>query len=46
MDDRRLREVFSKFVKDRSQASGSAMTDEQTKELFNLFQQWEASQPR
>jgi TRAP-type uncharacterized transport system substrate-binding protein len=46
LDDRRLREVFAKFVKDRSAASGSAMTDEQTQALFTMFQQWQASQPK
>lgn len=46
MDDRRLQELFSKFIKDRSQASGAPMTDEQTKELFTMFMQWQASQPR
>jgi TRAP transporter TAXI family solute receptor len=46
MDDRHLQEVFSKFIKDRSQANGGAMSDEQTKQLFTLFQQWQASQPR
>jgi len=46
MDDRRLQDLFSKFIKERSQASGGAMTDEQTKELFTLFQRWQATQPR
>jgi uncharacterized protein len=46
MDDGHLQEAFSKFIKDRSQASGGAMSDEQTKELFTLFQRWQASQPR
>jgi len=46
VDDRHLQELFSKFIKERSQASGSTMTDEQAKELFTTFQRWEATQPR
>ena len=45
MDDQRLQDVFAKFVKGHSQAGG-AMTDDQMKELFTLFQQWQAGQSR
>lgn len=46
VDDQHLQELFSKFIKERSLASGSSMTDEQAKELFTTFQRWEATQPR
>jgi uncharacterized protein len=46
MDDRHLRDMFAQFIKERSAASGGTMTDEQTQQLFTLFQQWQASQPK
>ena len=44
VNEQRLREIFGKFLDERSKAAGTAMTAAQKDQLFEQFKHWQGSQ--
>jgi TRAP-type uncharacterized transport system substrate-binding protein len=44
MGESQLREIFSRFLEERTKSTGGAMTQRQRDDLFNEFRRWQISQ--
>jgi uncharacterized protein len=46
MADAEMKEVFGRFLSERSRIAGNSLSEDRKDELFRQFQRWEASQKR
>jgi TRAP transporter TAXI family solute receptor len=46
MSEQQLREIFMRFLEERSRSTGQSLTAQQKTELFDQFRRWQATQNR